>query len=320
MKLIWLLIVTVCVLSLAVLLIAYICFHLTFYVTKKQKQVKEFDLPPGDEYVPYYNTMLNWMKEVKKIPFKEMKITSFDGLTLYGKYYEHSPDAPIELMFHGYRGNAERDLCGGVQRCFALGRNCLIVDQRASGKSEGKVISFGINESRDCMLWVDHLISVFGNEVEIILTGISMGASTVLIAAGEKLPKNIKFVLADCGYTSAKAIIKKVIKDIKLPAGAVYPFIKLGARLYGGFNLEQTSPIKSMEKCKVPVIFFHGEDDGFVPCYMSYENFAACKAKKMLITIPGADHGLSFPADEEKYLTALKEFESNLHKASNFKL
>lgn len=302
-----------------VLLISYICFLLTFYVTKKQKQTKEFDLPPGDEYIPYHGVMLNWMKEVKKIPYKEMTITSFDGLTLYGKYYEYSPNAPIELMFHGYRGNAQRDLCGGVQRCFALGRNCLIVDQRGSGKSGGKVISFGINESRDCLLWIDHLISVFDNKVEIILTGISMGASTVLITAGEKLPENVKYILADCGYTSAKAIIKKVIKDIKLPPNLVYPFIKLGARLYGGFNLEQTSPIKAMEKCKVPIIFFHGQDDGFVPCSMSLENYNACKSQKMLITVPGAHHGLAFPADEKGYLNALKEFEKTLEKKEIFK-
>ena len=157
--------------------------------------------------------MVAWMKEARKLVTEEFSIVSFDGLRLYGKFYEYEPDAPIELMFHGYRGSAERDLCGGVQRCFALGRSCLIVDQRTSEKSEGHVISFGINERRDCRAWVDFAVEHFGPDVKIVLTGISMGAATVMMAAGEPLPANVIGVLADCGYTSAKDIIKKVIRQ-----------------------------------------------------------------------------------------------------------
>ena len=81
-------------------------------------------------------------------------------------------------MFHGYRGSSERDLCGGVQRCFKLGRSALLVDQRAHGRSDGHIISFGVNERKDCLAWVDFMVKHFGPDVKIILTGISMGAST----------------------------------------------------------------------------------------------------------------------------------------------
>jgi fermentation-respiration switch protein FrsA (DUF1100 family) len=288
---------------------AYICFRMAFYVPQRSKMPKEeFDVPKGRAYDPHREKMIGWIKETRALPREEMTITSFDGLPLWGNYYEYAPGAIVEIMFHGYRGSAERDLCGGVQRCFKLGHSALIVDQRCSGRSDGNVITFGINESRDCLDWVNAAIQRFGPDVKIILTGLSMGAATVMIAAGENLPKNVIGVLADCGYTSAKDIIKKVIQQMKLPAGLVYPFVKLGAKIFGGFDLESTSPIEAMKRCQVPVIFFHGEADNYVPCQMSRENFQTCTARKQLITVPGAGHGLSVMFDPQGYRSAMKEF------------
>ena len=266
MKILYLLLLTALLTATFVLITAYICFRMAFYVpNRKPKNTEEFDLPRGKIYEPYHEQMIAWTKESRALPQERFTITSFDGLKLSGKYFEHTPDAPIELMFHGYRGNAERDLSGAVQRCFSLGRSVLIVDQRTSGKSEGNVISFGINESRDCMSWVNFIIEHFGKDVKIILTGISMGASTVMMASSMDLPPNVISALADCGYTSAKNIIKKVMRGMHLPADLLYPFVKLGARLYGRFNLEETSPIEAMKNCRIPIIFIHGETDDFMP-------------------------------------------------------
>ena len=293
----------------AMVLAAYICFRMAFYVPKKEIIAPDdYSIPEGEIYEPFRDMMVNWMKEVRSLPHEAVSIQSFDELTLRGKYYEYAPGAPIELMFHGYRGNAERDLCGGVQRCFALGRSALIVDQRGSSGSDGRVISFGVNESRDCLDWVKFMVEHFSSDVKIILTGISMGASTVMMAAGHDLPENVIGVLADCGYTSAEDIIKIVIRGMKLPEKLAYPFVKLGARLFGGFDLEANPPVEALQRCKVPVIFFHGEDDDFVPCDMSRRNFEVCASRKKLVTIPGAGHGLCYPADPETYLRELGEF------------
>ncbi len=297
------------ILILLVLLISYICFRIVFYVPRKNEQATdEYLLPEGAIYEPYHDIMRSWMKKTRELPCEEFSITSFDGLKLCGKYYEYAPSAPMEIMFHGYRGSAERDLCGGVQRCFELGRSALIVDQRTSNKSEGNVITFGVNESRDCSTWVDFAIQHFGPNVKIILTGISMGASTVLMAAGRTLPKNVIGILADCGYSSAKEIIQKCAKQLHISPTIVYPFIKLGARHYGHFDLEEYSPIEAMKTCSIPIIFFHGETDDFVPCDMSKSNYDACTAPKKLVTIPGAGHGLGYVVDSKKYMDTLKEF------------
>ncbi len=294
-------------LLLLVLLTALICFLMAFYAPRR-RAVKGFELPPGKIYLPYHDKMKGWNDEVTAMAHEDVWITSFDGLKLHGKYYEYAPGAPMELMLHGYRGSAERDLCGGVQRAFALGRNVLIVDQRACGQSQGRVITFGIKESRDCLAWVDYINGRFGLSQKIILTGISMGAATVLCTAGQELPENVVGVLADCGYTSPKEIICKVIAQMGLPAKLLYPFVRLGARLFGGFDVEETSPIEAVKRCAVPVIFIHGEADDYVPCHMSQVNFDACVSPKRLVTVPDAGHGMAYLVDEAKYLKVLAEF------------
>ena len=305
MTLLWLLGAVI----LLVLLITFICFHMAFFVPHHGPVAPDdYTIPEGEIYEPFREQMVAWMKEVRAMPHEDFYITSFDGKRLHGRFYEYAPGAPMELMFHGYRGNGDRDLCGGVQRCFRLGRSCLLVDQRAAGESEGKVITFGIKEHRDCLSWVEFAVAHFGPEIKIILTGISMGASTVLMAAGSPLPPQVKGVLADCGFSSAKAIIQKVIRQLKLPPKPVYPFIRLAAKLYGGFDLECYSAAEAVKSASVPVIFFHGQDDDFVPYEMSKENFDACASRKMLVTTPGAGHGLCYPVDPEGYLQALKDF------------
>lgn len=296
--------------SLIVLGITWVCYRMAFYASDRDKAHKEeYPIPHGKLYEPYRESMINWIKEARQMPREAMEITSHDGLTLRGYYYEYTPGAPIELMFPGYRGDAERDLCGGVQRCFALGHSALIVDQRACGRSDGHVISFGINESKDCRRWLDAMLERFGPDVKIILTGISMGASTVMIASGTDLPNNVIGVLADCGFTSAKEIIQKVIaEDMKLPPKLAYPFVKLGARIFGGFDLEETSAMEAVGRSKVPIVFAHGDDDAYVPCHMSQVNYENCASYKRLIIVPGAGHGLCYPIDPEKYLQKLKDF------------
>ena len=291
------------------LCICLYCFYSGFYAPRKQNSDPNLiETPAGEIYDPYRENMENWIREARAMPHEEFYTTSFDGLTLHGNFYEYAPGAPIELMFHGYRGTAERDLSGGVQRCFKVGRSALVVDQRCSGKSGGKVITFGINEHRDCLTWVDFMVRHFGPDVKIILTGISMGGATVLTASGCDLPENVIGILADCPYSSSKEIICKVIRDMGLPPKLFYPFTKLSARIFGKFDLEETSPLEGVRNCRIPVIFFHGESDDFVPCDMSRELYDACASRKKLVTIPGAGHGLSYAVDSDTYLSSLREF------------
>ena len=306
----WIILGTVAFLIVAVLVTSLICFFRIFYANRKKdaKNKEEYPIPEGEIYLPHKENMVAWMKQVREAPHTVVSITSYDGIVLRGRYYEHKKGAPIELMMHGYRGESERDLSGGVLRAERVGHNALLVDHRAAGKSDGSVITFGIKESRDCIEWVNFIVDNIDKDAKIILTGVSMGAATVMIAASKELPRNVIGVLADCGYTSAKAIIKKVIGEMSLPANLLYPFVRLGGMLFGGFDVDSESPIESMKHSRLPVIFFHGDDDAFVPHSMSVENYEACITDKKLVTIEGAGHGLAFPINQEKYITELKSF------------
>ena len=289
-----------------VLATSLVCFFKIFY--SPRKKWPEYPVPAGEIYQPHHEQMIKWIKEARELPHTEVSIRSFDGLKLCGMYYEFQKGAPIDVLFHGYHGCAEQDLSGGVYRCQRLGHNVLIVDHRGAGKSEGHVVTFGINESRDALAWVQYVVENIDPNAKILLGGISMGAATVMMASAMELPKNVVGTVADCGYTSAKEIIKKVIREMHLPADLLYPFVRLGARLFGRFDPDENSPIVSMPNCRVPVIFFHGDTDAFVPQSMSEENFAACAAPKHLVITPGAGHGLCFPVDVDTYVREIETF------------
>ena len=302
-----LLITLACVIAIT-LIVSYVCFYRIF-LSHRPKVTEEYPIPEGEIYEVYRDQMIKWIKDARALPHKDVSVTSYDGLRLCGKYYEYAKGAPVEILFHGYKGTAERDLSGGIYRCFELGHSVLIVDHRASGSSEGRVITFGAKERRDCLSWINFVVNQIDKDAKIILAGVSMGAATVLMATSMELPDNVIGVLADCAYTSTRAIVKKVMKDMRLPASLLYPFARLGAILFGGFDPDAASPIKSMEVCHLPVMFYHGDTDDFVPCSMSEENYGACTSqKKRLVIIRGAGHGLCLPVDIDTYLSEAHQF------------
>lgn len=310
MKALYIVLIVVAALALLVLLTAFVCYLMAFYSPKRKPIGEdEYPIPEGEIYEPHREQMVEWIKKMRAHSSEDIEIKSFDGLTLRGKYFHGKDNSIIEIMLHGYRGSSERDMCGGIQRAFEVGHNVLLVDQRASGRSDGHTITFGIKERYDVLSWVDYAIEKFGPDCKIMLTGISMGGATVMMASELPLPKNVIGILEDCGYTSPKDIMKKVIRQMKLPADLLYPFVKLGGFIFGHFDIDGASAIEAVKKSPVPIIFVHGEDDDFVPCEMSVKCYEACTAPKMLHTVPGAGHGLAYVIENEDYIKVLAQFE-----------
>ena len=296
----------------SVLAVSYIAFRMTFFASDKggANNNSKITAPVVANFLVFREKIGEWHRAVDALGGVEVETVSFDSLKLRGRYFELAKGAPVEIMFHGYRGSADRDLCGGVLRAREQGRNALIVNHRAGGGSEGRVVTFGINESRDCLAWIDHVINEIDPKAKIILSGTSMGAATVMMAAGsEELPRNVVGVIADCGYTSPKEIIMKTMKDMGLPSRLLYPFVRLGGRIFGKFDIDGNSPIEALKRCHVPIVFIHGDADSFVPYEMSVRNFEACGAeKKKLIAIKGAGHGVAYHVDPDTYVSETEAF------------
>lgn len=203
---------SVLILLIFILAASYVCYRLCFSVPK-QTEADLFRLPDTEQYAPYREAMTQMVQTVLALPYEDVWIRSDDGLHLHGKYYAGRPGAPVQIMMHGYKSGAERDFCGGAQIAVQGGYHVLLVDQRAHGKSEGRCLTFGIQERYDCRAWVNYALGRFGADTKILLYGVSMGAATVLMAGGLNLPRNVVGIVADCGYSSPAAIIRKVIRD-----------------------------------------------------------------------------------------------------------
>ena len=266
-----------------------------------EEQIKK---TPFGKYYPFIVQTKQWLNDHDA---QDVYLTSKDGLKLHGYWIPAENPKGTVVLAHGYRSTMLVDFSGAFKHYHSMGFNILAPQQRAHGESEGKYITFGVKESEDFRQWIDYHNEHFGHQ-QMFLSGLSMGASTVLMAGGRELPPNVMGILADCGYSTQKGIMYEVIRKMKLPPVLCYPFVRLAARLFGGFDLEDTSALEAVKQVKVPVIFFHGETDDLVPCYMSRELYDACPTRKKLVTIPGAGHGLAFPVDREKYLAELLDF------------
>lgn len=283
----------------AVLFVLHYGYKLAFFYTDPQASPYEYT---QDDQTSKCKALLDAaIGEFEAAPFEEVTITARDGLKLRGRYYHVADGAPLEIQCHGYKGNAIRDFCGSWKIAREAGHNVLLIDQRCHGKSEGHTITFGILERYDCLAWIDYAAARFGN-VPIFLLGVSMGAATVLMAAGQELPEQVKGVVADCPYDAPANIIKKVLgTDMGMPVGPLYPVIRLGGRLYGRFDLELDSPVEAVKRAKVPILLIHGDDDRFVPHEMSCRIHDAAPEKIEFHTIPGAGHALNYVTAPEEY-------------------
>ena len=274
----------------------------------KKNQGLDSEVPQGKQYEPYAELIKKGVEQGQKLQFQRIFIEAKDGITLAGKYYHVKEHAPLILFFHGYRSGSLRDGNGILLYAQKMGYNALLVDQRGHGKSGGKTITFGIKERYDCLDWIQYANRRFGEDNEIILAGISMGAATVLMAADLGLPANVKGILADCPYSTPKEILQEVMKQMRFPVTATYQVVKLGARIFGGFDIEEHSPVEAMRNCRIPVLFIHGDADYFVPCDMGRKCYEACSAEKKLVLVKEAAHGMSYCVDSELYEKEITEF------------
>ena len=291
-----------------VALSSYICYRITF-MRKIYGPINPHDALDSEGIKPYRDEAIRLIAELSATPCEEIRIKSHDGLTLYGRYYKGEPGAPVEIQMHGYRSSALRDFSGGALSSLEKGRHLILIDQRAHGYSEGRTISFGINERHDALAWINYVGERFGKNTPIVLVGLSMGAATVLMTGGLGLPENVACIVADCPYSSPKEIIMRVSRHMGFPARLVFPFIRLGGILFGHFDVASDSPIMAAKKIKTPTVLIHGEADKFVPCYMSESIYEALQTeKKLLVTFPGAAHGVSFLSDTERYHKTVDPF------------
>ena len=231
---------------------------------------------------------------------KHYYMTSEDGLTLHASFLPaKEPSNRYVLGIHGYRCYGTKEFDSISRFYHNQGFNCFLIDQRAHGESEGKYITFGAKESEDGMKWLKFMRKEFGEDIEIILHGVSMGAATVMLMSGKLLPNNVVFAVSDCGYSTLKGQLIHSMENNHLPASVSYRMYRAAAKLTGDFDPDACNPIEGVEKSNIPILFAHGEADDFVPFDMVYANYEACPSPvKKLVTVPRAKHAQAFQVDD----------------------
>lgn len=255
------------------------------------------------EHIP---KCLPWFREH---PPQDWYVISHDDNVLHGSFFPCDHPRGTIIQFHGYRSRYEVDFSVSVPFYQSLGFNLLLIDQRGNSGSQGNFITFGVKERLDALSWVTYTAMRLGQDHPIYLSGLSMGATTVCMAADLEFPANVRGILADCGFTSPAAILEHVVKTVyHLPGKPVVAFLNIFTNLFAGFSLYEWSTMEALKDARYPVILFHGLNDDFVPYTMSRESYAACTGEKSLHEFPGAGHGLSYLEDMPRYQKLLREF------------
>ena len=249
---------------------------------------------------------VNWL--IKDSNYIDTYITSSDNLKLHA--YEVKNENKTDkwaIVVHGYTSEGKL-LSSKAKHLYNMGYNVLVPDLRSHGTSEGNYIGMGWHDRLDIIDWINYIVKN-NPKSEIALHGTSMGSATVLMVSGEKLPSNVKAIVADCGYTSVYDEFSYQLKQLfNLPAFPIMNFSDVVTHIRAGYCLNDASAINQVKKSTTPILYIHGDKDDFVPYYMMDELYNATNSEKEKLTIEGGEHANSDLVNPKLYWSSVNSF------------
>lgn len=240
---------------------------------------------------------------------QKISITSFDGLRLQGYYRTVQNADRVIIAAHGWHASPKYDFKYQRDIFEKLHCNVLYIDERSHGKSEGKYIGFGVLERYDILRWAEFAKTKLCGALPLYVIGVSMGATSTMMALELGLSKWADGVIADCGFSSPIDIWLHNVKNQKWIDRDLFSVLcfKRCQKLAGYKGDEARTP-KAVKNCDIPILFIHGLLDDFVPPFMTMEAFESCKYEyKRLFTVEGAKHARSCKVDPKGYEKQLDE-------------
>ena len=287
-----------------------------FALVRKEKM----DFDAGDDLLPHMDVIRLRTREaqekIRRLHTEEIYIKSHDGLLLHATFVPSEFfSRKVVIAVHGYNSYGMFDMASAVPTFRRMGFNVIVVDNRAHGSSEGKYIGFGWLDRMDVLGWIRYAMSRFGENSEILLYGVSMGAATVLMSCGEAaLPHQVKGVIADCPFAGAYEEFGYMMRyNYRVPGRPLLYFASAVCKLRAGYSFHDCSTLRAVRNIRIPVLFIHGLDDTFVPPYMTEKMYRVCRAKhKYLYMVPKATHCYSAFQDWNAYNRQLSDFVYNI--------
>ena len=90
-----------CAIAAILLMGGYYTYRIAFYSPKKGRdKISTF---ASHKYDPYRKEINRLFCQLSDRPYEEVSIESFDGLTLFGRYYHVKDGAPLDMSFSGLK-------------------------------------------------------------------------------------------------------------------------------------------------------------------------------------------------------------------------
>lgn len=261
------------------------------------------------EKYPFLKPYIDSLNQCQAL--RDTFIMATDGITRLHAYHiaAATPTSKTAIVIHGYTDNAIRMMMIGYMYNHDLGYNVLLPDLRYAGLSEGNHIQMGWNDRLDIKQWIEVANKLFGPESEMVVHGISMGAATTMMLAGDSLPTYVRHFIADCGYTSVWEEFKgELNKQFQLPEFPLLYTSSLLCKIKYGWSFTEASALNQVCKCTRPMLFIHGDRDHFVPTEMVYRLHTAKPYPKELWIVPETDHANAYFLYPQEYTQRVNQF------------
>lgn len=266
------------------------------------------DGKPEEEYTEYEKAVTSAAKVLKSLPNERVEVVTRDGLTLRGNFLRAGDSKITILCLHGYTSNGYAEFSEKAQDYLKNGWNVMLVNHRNHGPSDGKYVGFATLDRYDALEWLKAIERLVPGG-EIFITGVSMGGATAMQTANLDLPKSVKGIIEDCGFTTCREeFLWRARTVIKHTPKWALEGIGLYMKIFAGYGLEDSSSLVACKEAKVPMMFIHGNADEVVPVEMAYACYEACTTEKELVIIEGCAHARAHYHAREQYMEAFTRF------------
>ncbi len=253
-----------------------------------------------------YPETVEWIDSLKRVNGLRDTMMTMEGGYRCHAYYIDKGSNKTAMVVHGWRDQAIKFFFLGMMYERELGYNVVMPDLYGHGRSDGDVVRMGWLDRLDMLQW----LQAFRKDT-MVMHGVSMGAATTMMTAGEQLPEGIKDMrfVEDCGYTSVwDEFSGQLSEQFSLPEFPLLYSSSWLCQIRYGWNFREASALEQIKKVKRPMLLIHGGSDTFVPTEMVYRLYDAKPEPKELWVAKGAEHAKSYKDHPEEYTQRVREF------------
>ena len=203
-----------------------------------------------------------------EVGFREITLTTADGLSLLSWYRPPREGAPVVAYFHGNGGNLDHRL-NRMMRFAQEGLGVLLLEYRGYGGNPGAPSEAGLYADAAAAL---NFLSQEGIPASrLVIYGESLGSGVAVhVAAGREI---------------AALILEAPFTRLADPAAYHYPFVPVSLLLRDRFD-----SLSAIGRVRAPILVLHGERDRVIPVRFGRALLAAAPEPKEGWFSPEAGH------------------------------